>query len=175
MVKMRLTKATEEELPAIVSLMNLAFRGKGENASWNTEVVFIEGDRTTFDLLNAELVAHPKAVLLAAHSNDDLAGCVWFEPLSNEVWYLGTLAVSPQLQKAGVGRELLTTAEEWVKERGAKTVRMRVVNVRETLIAWYVRRGYTLTGETEPFPYGDNRFGTPLRDDLSFVVLEKTL
>ncbi len=32
-----------------------------------------------------------------------------------------------------------------------------------------------MTGETIPFPYGDNRFGTPLRDDLAFVVLEKTL
>ncbi|CAN5257943.1 GNAT family N-acetyltransferase [soil metagenome] len=30
-------------------------------------------------------------------------------------------------------------------------------------------------GETEPFPYGDERFGTPLRDDLCFVVVEKTL
>lgn len=52
---------------------------------------------------------------------------------------------------------------------------MTVVNVRDTLIAWYIRRGYFLTGETEPFPYDDNRFGTPLRDDLAFVVLEKVL
>lgn len=50
---------------------------------------------------------------------------------------------------------------------------MTVVNVRDTLIAWYVRRGYRLTGEREPFPYGDNRFGTPLRQDLHFEVLEK--
>ena len=52
---------------------------------------------------------------------------------------------------------------------------MRVVNLREPLIAWYVRRGYHPTGETEPFPYGDDRFGTPLRGDLAFVVLEKRL
>jgi hypothetical protein len=36
-------------------------------------------------------------------------------------------------------------------------------------------RGYHKTGETEPFPYGDDRFGAPLRDDLSFLVLEKDL
>jgi hypothetical protein len=52
---------------------------------------------------------------------------------------------------------------------------MTVVNVREALIAWYRRRGYHETGETNPFPYGDDRFGTPQRDDLSFVVLEKDL
>jgi hypothetical protein len=47
--------------------------------------------------------------------------------------------------------------------------------VRETLIAWYERRGYVLTGETQPFPYGDERFGRPLRDDLHFVLLEKNI
>jgi hypothetical protein len=32
-----------------------------------------------------------------------------------------------------------------------------------------------LNGETEPFPYGDERYGTPTRDDLYFVVLEKDM
>jgi hypothetical protein len=52
---------------------------------------------------------------------------------------------------------------------------MSIVNVREALIAWYLRRDYHKTGEAHLFPYGDDRFGTPLRDDLSFVLLEKTL
>ena len=52
---------------------------------------------------------------------------------------------------------------------------MHVVNVRDAPIAWYLRRGARKTGETEPFPYGDDRFGAPLRDDLSFLVLEKKL
>jgi hypothetical protein len=52
---------------------------------------------------------------------------------------------------------------------------MTVVNLRDTLIAWYERRGYAPTGETEPFPYGDARFGAPRRDDLAFVVLRKRL
>jgi hypothetical protein len=52
---------------------------------------------------------------------------------------------------------------------------MHVVNVRDALIAWYLRRGYRKTGETEPFPYSDDRFGAPLRDDLSFLVPEKEL
>jgi hypothetical protein len=46
-------------------------------------------------------------------------------------------------------------------------------NVRNALIGWYLRRGHRKTGETEPFPYGDDRFGAPLRDDLSFLLLEK--
>jgi hypothetical protein len=49
------------------------------------------------------------------------------------------------------------------------------VNVRDALIGWYLRRGRRKTGETEPFPYGDDRFGAPLRDDLSFLRLENDL
>jgi len=79
------------------------------------------------------------------------------------------------LQNSQLGRTLLNAAEEFARKRGAACVRMTVVNVRDTLVAWYQRRGYRLTGETKPFPYGDNRFGTPLRDDLEFVVLEKNL
>ena len=52
---------------------------------------------------------------------------------------------------------------------------MTVVNHRDTLIAWYQRRGYQLTGELQPFPYDDTRFGTPRRPDLAFAVLEKAL
>jgi hypothetical protein len=46
--------------------------------------------------------------------------------------------------------------------------------VRESLIAWYERRGYRRTGETEPFPR-DTRFGEPQRPDLEFIMLEKDL
>ena len=52
---------------------------------------------------------------------------------------------------------------------------MSVINVRDALIAWYERRGYRRTGEIEQFPYGDDRFGTPLRDDLAFAILQKPL
>jgi hypothetical protein len=70
---------------------------------------------------------------------------------------------------------MLETCEAYAKARGGKTMRMTVISVRDTLIAWYERRGYRLTGQTEPFPYGDERFGKPQRDDLHFVIMEKAL
>jgi len=61
-------------------------------------------------------------------------------------------------------------------ERFACTVcAMTVIEQRAELIAWYERRGYRRTGETKPFPYGDERFGIPRRPDLRFVVLAKSL
>jgi hypothetical protein len=52
---------------------------------------------------------------------------------------------------------------------------MTVIDARGELIAWYQRRGYRLTGEIRPFPYGDARFGLPLRDDLRFVVMRREI
>jgi hypothetical protein len=63
----------------------------------------------------------------------------------------------------------------WTAERGARRVRTTVINTRDTLIAWYERRGYVRTGEIQPFPYGDDRSGKPSREDLCFVVLEKAV
>lgn len=87
----------------------------------------------------------------------------------------GLLTVRPDQQNRQLGRTLLEAAERYAQERGARRMRMTVLHVRDTLIAWYQRRGYGWNGETEPFPYGDDRFGRPLRADLHFVVMEKEM
>lgn len=168
---------TDNDLPSIVSLMNRAYRGSGASAGWNSEAAYITGDRTTESLLHAALLAKPNASFLkwVDSSSSRLSGCVWLERIDEYAWYLGSLATDPEFQNAGAGKALLAAAEQRVRAQGGNLIRLTVVNVRDTLIAWYIRRGYRLTGETEPFPYGDDRFGTPLRNDLAFVVLEKPL
>jgi GNAT superfamily N-acetyltransferase len=167
----------DDDVPGVVALMNRAYRGSGASAGWNSEVAYISGDRTTQSLLREELAAKPQGSFLAWIDPADggMSGCVWLEPVADGVWYLGSLATDPDRQNTGLGKIILSAAERWVRERGGRRIRMTVVNVRDTLIAWYIRRGYRASGETEPFPYGDDRFGTPLRDDLHFVVLEKGL
>lgn len=167
----------DDDIPAVVALMNLAYRGSGASAGWTTEAGHVSGDRTTAALLRADIAAKPAAFLLKWVDGPEqrLQGCVWLEPLGGGTWYLGSLAADPRQQNSGLGRTMLFAAEDWIRAHGGERVRMTVVNVRETLIGWYVRRGYRVTGETEPWPYGDDRFGVPLRDDLCFMVLEKDL
>jgi GNAT superfamily N-acetyltransferase len=174
---MFLSRATESEYAPIVDLVNLAFRGVGDFASWNSEADFIEGQRMTDSLLREDLAAKPDALLLTYRedSNGEILGTVWLEPKKDGVWYLGLLTVRPDLQKGQMGRALLAAAEGFAKEHGACRIRMSVVNVRKTLIAWYGRRGYHVTPETQPFPYNDQRFGRPLRNDLHFVLLAKDI
>jgi ribosomal protein S18 acetylase RimI-like enzyme len=174
---MLLKPAVEADFAAVIDLANLAFRGTGPSASWNTEAVFIEGQRLNESLLRADLTAKPQAHLLTYRDDPGgpLLGTVLLDPNSDGVWYLGLLTVRPDLQNRQLGRALLAAAEAFAKERGAHRIQMTVVNVRTTLIAWYERRGYAVTNETRPFPYGDERFGKPLRNDLHFVVLEKNI
>ena len=71
---------------------------------------------------------------------------------------------------------LLATSEAAAKQQGARRMRISVMNVRDALLLqWYERRGYVQTGEMKPFPYGDESVGKPMRDDLSFFILEKEL
>jgi ribosomal protein S18 acetylase RimI-like enzyme len=168
--------AVEADYPAIIDLANIAYRGTGPSASWNIEH-FIEGQRLNESLLREDLASKPNAHLLTYRDEPDveLLGTVLLDPQKDGIWYLGLLTIRPDLQKRQLGRTLLTAAEDFAKHRGADRIEMTVVNLRDTLIAWYQRRGYTVTTKTRPFPYGDNRFGRPLRDDLHFIVLEKDL
>lgn len=170
-----LRAANDHDVPAVASLLNRAYRGAGADASWTTEAAYIDGDRTDEALLRREVAEKPHATLLVWDSLGSVQGCVWLEPLGDDTWYLGSLAVNPLVQNAQLGRRLLAAAEDWIRARGGREIKMTVVNVRDTLIAWYERRGYRLTGRTEPFPCSDSRFGTPKRPDLCFVVLSKSV
>jgi len=171
--------AAEPEFPAIVALVNSAYRGQGAQAGWTTEAGYIDGQRIDLESLKQDLAEAPDAVLLTLRDEEGgpLLGCVWIEPDSEipegDAWYLGMLTIRPDLQDRQLGRALLAHGEAYAAGLGARRVRMTVVHLRDTLIAWYQRRGYALTGETKPFPVGE-RFGKPQRP-LEFVVLEKAL
>jgi GNAT superfamily N-acetyltransferase len=173
--------AADSELEAIAAFVNQVYRGPEARGGWASEADYIAGQRTDAGKLR-EGLRKPGAVILTLRDEAEgdeasgpLLGCVWLEPAHMDAWHLGMLSVRLDLQKAGVGRRLLAAAEDYARSRGAVWMEMTVIGIRDTLIAWYERRGYRRTGETRPFPYGDERFGVPLRDDLAFVVLEKKL
>ncbi|MFE5805233.1 GNAT family N-acetyltransferase [Streptomyces sp. NPDC056491] len=166
--------AVETDVPELVVLVESAYRGEASRAGWTTEADYLDGQRTDPDGVSA-VIASPDGVLLVVERAGELVACCQLEHRDDHV-YFGMFAVRPGLQGAGLGKEILAEAERRARETwGAKEMRMTVVNVREDLIAYYVRRGYLRTGDLSPFPYGDERFGVPLRDDLAFELLVKSL
>lgn len=91
--------------------------------------------------------------------------------------YIGMFAVQPDLQGQGVGDTILNAAETFATRHfGSEThpcrLTMSILNHRPELLAYYQRRGYQLTGKSDPFPVDGNN-GEPLRDDLRLLELEK--
>jgi GNAT superfamily N-acetyltransferase len=170
--------AVDGDVPAVVDLVESAYRGERSKVGWTTEADLLDGQRTDADEV-AAIVAAPNKLLVVAVDADagaDLVGCCFIERRDHGRAYFGSFAVRPGMQGGGIGKGLLAEAERIARDDWAcSIVELTVIAQREDLIAWYVRRGYVMTGETRPFPYGEPRFGLPRRDDLHFAVLEKSL
>ena len=172
---MHLEPATSDDLPALRALIESAYRGDSARRGWSHEADLLDGQRTDVDLL-AAMLADPAQHLLVLRDDDALRACVALTDKKAGLAYLGMLTVDPAQQAAGVGRMVLTAAQDHAAAQfAATTIELTVIAQREELIAWYERRGYAATGERRPFPHGDSRFGFAKRDDLEFVVLEKRL
>ncbi len=171
---MEFRTAVPADVPQIVALVESAYRGEASRAGWTTEADLLDGQRTDPDGV-AELIAAPASRLMLAFEGADLVGCCLLER-HDEHAYFGMFAVRPTLQGAGAGKAILAEAERLARDEWhAREMHMTVISVRDDLIAWYQRRGYRRTGKTSPFPYGDERFGQPLRPDLEFELLTKPL
>lgn len=169
--------ATLTDAPALEALVNSAYRGDSSKAGWTTEAELLGGQRVDVEGLRDTIAADGHVILLSEDDGEPVA-CVHLERTgaNNDECYLGLLTVKPTRQARGLGRQMLAAAERFAVERwAAQSMHMTVIRQRPELISWYERRGYRRTGASQPFPYGDERFGLPRRPDLVFEVLRKRL
>jgi ribosomal protein S18 acetylase RimI-like enzyme len=171
-----LRTASGGDAAAIVALVESAYRGESSRQGWTTEAALLEGQRTDVAAIGDAITSPNTRVIVATDVEGQLVGCCAVERVDGERAYFGTFAVQPQLQGAGLGKRLLAEAERCARQDwGCAAIELQVIAQRAELIEWYERHGYERTGESKPFPYGDERFGVPVRDDLYFVVLAKSL
>ncbi len=194
--------ATHADTDAVVALVESAYRGDASRAGWTTEADFLDGRRTGADDIAACIDRDRSLILLGecplrpstssggsggsgqASTGSGQAGellacahvAIEHADDGSDAGYFGMFSVRPALQGGGVGKAMLAEAERIARDDWRLTrMRMTVIDIRDELIAFYQRRGYRRTGVLKPFPYGDERFGLPRRDDLRFEVLEKAL
>ncbi len=171
-------RARVDDLDDLMALVQSAYRGDASRSGWTTEADLIDGSRIDAPTMRATLV-DPRVVVLVVDDEHGrpIACCELRRDVGGgAVTTFGMFAVDPDLQGAGLGGHLLRAAERTARDEwAADRLRLTVIDRRQELIEWYGRRGYVATGEHQPFPYGDERFGSPRVDDLRFAVLERDL
>ena len=165
--------AVPADVPAIVALLNSAYRGESSLQGWTTEAHLIGGNVRTDAQNFKETMNLPGSVILKyLDEHQQIAGCVNLQQKGGKI-YLGMFSVSPLLQGAGIGKQLLKAAEEYTLQLKIPAIFMQVIVQRTELIDWYKRHGYKETGERIPFNE-DGLTGNHLQL-LEFMVLEKKM
>ena len=131
--RFELRKAVAADVPAIVDLINRAF---------SVEKFFKTGERIDAAGL-AEMMSAGEFLLL--ESAGALVACV-FVRITGERAYAGTLAVDPAQQKSGIGRRMMSEAEDYGRAHGCEVLDIRIVNVRPELSEIYTKLGFVPTG-----------------------------
>ena len=163
--------ANEKDIPALVALLDSAYRGEGSKQGWTSEADLFIGEKRTDEATVTELMKRPGAVFLKYMNDEDvIEGCVLLHKKENRL-YLGMFSVSPSAQGKGIGKKILVAADEYARDQNCSSIYMTVITVRKELIAWYEKNGYSKTGSTVPFPV-DERYGVPTQQ-LEMLVLEK--
>lgn len=165
-----------DDVAAIVDLVESAYRGERAASTWSSEAELIDGQRTDSAMVRSTVTDPTATTILLVDRDGAVLGCCELRrPDERGRCVLGMFAVEPDLQGEGLGRQVLAEGERVAAAMGGTAVELHVIHLRHELIEWYARRGYRRTGEQLPFPYGDERFGRPRRDDLRFDVLVKAV
>ena len=150
---MKVRQADVAEAPEVMRVINAAFKP--------AESFFVDGDRINLDQTREHF---GDGVFLVA---EDLSGVVWIQ-LRGARAYFGLLSVDPSRQGNGVGKRLISAAEDYAREQRCGWMDIRVVNLRTELPPFYRGLGYVETG-TEEF------HGEPVKMPCHFVVMSKEL
>jgi ribosomal protein S18 acetylase RimI-like enzyme len=127
--------ATAADLPVIIPLVNAAFAVE----------TFLKGTRTDAERLSEMM---REGFLLLAERDGQAIACVYLE-LRGERGYFGMLAVDPAQQGTGLGRWMVTAAEQYGREHGCKLMDISVLSLRPELLPFYRKLGYAETGTEE--------------------------
>lgn len=165
---MQLTIANTADALQISELLNLAYRGTN---GWTTERTLVEGNRCSESDIISDIQS-PNNYFLVYEIGNNIQACISVHKNENRA-YIGSFAVSPELQNSGLGRTVLNLAEQFALTRfQPEHFIMVVLSSRTELIEFYERRGYQRNGIVKEYPTHLN-IGVPLIPDLSIEELTK--
>ncbi|GAB0138917.1 hypothetical protein EsDP_00007137 [Epichloe bromicola] len=170
---LRFRTATPSDAPSIHHLVESAFRTTDPRPNWTGNTNLASSFRLDMDDVKARIANPDVATLLAFTDHDTLAASIEVSRHGNLCGRLSMIAVDDAYQRSGVGGRVLEYAEEYCRKVWAVNMfSLNALSTRKALIEWYLRRGYSRTGETSPFPR-ESFEGLELPPGMCFVEMEK--
>jgi predicted GNAT family N-acyltransferase len=90
-----------------------------------------------------DLARESDGVHIGAFNGDQIQGYLMLLPVTKTVVKMRQVAVSPNLQGTGIGKKLVTFAEDIAKSLGFEEIEL---HARETAIPFYLALGYSERG-----------------------------
>jgi ribosomal protein S18 acetylase RimI-like enzyme len=166
-------KATVNDIPAIVNLVQSVYRGDNSRQGWTTEADLLDGPRTDPQMVS-DFIADPASVMLVAFKDGQLAASVLLQKKSDHA-YLGMLSVDVRAQNLKLGRWMMDECAAFIRaEWKLAEIRISVIDSRHELIEWYERRGFKRSGRGSEFS-SDPRFGIPKVAGIKFIEMVKPI
>ena len=117
--------------------------------------------------------------MAVARDETRIVGSARVRMLDEGTGFFGLLAVHPDDQGRGAGRELIRFAEQLARERGAGQMELRLLVPREQtdpgkewLAAWYTRLGYRMTGRAD---FSESHPAVEMLTPLDMLTFRKRL
>lgn len=187
-----LRPALATDILELETLLNRCYRF---DEGWTNEKALIGGVRTNVNELKSVIDDTQQHLFIYPQTDNgqrdgqeagEILGCINVAIEDNSA-YIGFFAVNPELQGSGVGSAMLEEAENFAQRyfsnskitpeqefseqaSNDKSIKMLVLNGRPKMLAYYQRRGYVCTGNTQAFLEDNNEI-----KDLYFIEIVKII
>jgi len=167
MENIKLNIATADHIDYLFTIINDAYAI--ENG--NSEISFKNDGKLRFNDKSAlnELVENGDMTIAFDEVASEYVGCIYAPTFVDKDGikrlYFGPLAS----KKRGIGKLLVSIAEQKAKDEGCSSIDIHVINIRSDILPWYQRNGYSIIGE-EPYPHPAN-----CSREVHFLVLRKII
>jgi len=133
----------ESELEQSVPVIREAFRTVAQEFNLTQESA---PSHPFFSTMEQLVELHKKAAFFGLYVDETQAGFVAVERAEGGTFFLGRLAVIPQLRHHGYGTMLVRYVLDYVKKQGGAKVGLGMIDGHSILKGWYKSLGFVQTG-----------------------------
>ena len=148
-----------------VRLRSLATDPSSFISTYAREVAFAEDEWT--DWAAGDAAGEEKATMLAVRLREPVGlVAAYRDEVQRDLFHVVAMWVAPEVRRAGIGRRLLSTIEEWIAACGGSCVQLAVADQALAARRLYDTAGYTPDGERSESAHTPGVTHVSLRKEL---------